>query len=226
VDIAVFVDLIGTSKTVRGLTAAGLLLLMHATSYAAQPCPTPAYAPRTTQTIVDWHDTYLRPARMLAGADDGTPVTVDQVDTLISKLATLHRNSWRESLLFEALMRQLSDYYQKSHDFRGLDTLTAGRIYRRGSGAELDFTLMCIDARTSITPDDTVAVTLFGMNQDDCRHIGLRGLVFTGALINGSVNGECRPDHVYYRRIIIPVAAGTNAITFLCRKDVGGCMRQ
>jgi hypothetical protein len=85
---------------------------------------------------------------------------------------------------------------------------------------------MCIDTRTTATPDDTVAVTLFGMSRDDCQHVGLRGLVFTGALVNGSINGECRPDHVYYRRLIIPVNAGTNAITFLCRKDVGGCMRQ
>lgn len=199
-------------------------LLGNPLSLAAPNCPAPAYTPKTTDQIADWYGAYLKPFRVLAGITDGPSLTVGQIDALTEKLETFHRRSARDSLFFEALAQQIVASYARSPDFKGLDTPAAGKIYR--PGPDLDFSLMCIDTKTARSPDDTFAVTLFGMTSYDCQHIGLRGLVFTETLINGAVNGECRPDYVYYRRLIIPVTAGTNAVTYLCRKDSGGCLRQ
>ncbi len=93
-------------------------------------------------------------------------------------------------------------------------------------GQRLDFSLLCINARTVRAPDDAFAITLFGVPIDDCQHVGLRGLVFTETLVNGSTNGQCRPDQLYFRMFALPLAAGTNDITFVCRKAPGGCARQ
>ncbi|MBI2289389.1 MAG: hypothetical protein HYU73_03430, partial [Betaproteobacteria bacterium] len=167
-------------------------------------CPVPAYTPRTTDQITDWYDRYLKPYRLSAGIPEGPSLTVGQIDALTEKLETFHRRSSRDSLFFEALAQQIVASYARSPDFKGLDTPAAGKIYR--PGPDLDFSLMCIDTKTARSPDDTFAVTLFGMTSYDCQ--------------------QCRPDHVYYRRLIIPVTAGTNAVTYLCRKDSGGCLRR
>lgn len=148
---------------------------------------------------------------------------MDQIEAMIEKLETLHRRSSRDSPFFEALAQQIAVSYARASDFKGLDTLVAGKIYK--PGPDLDFSTVCIDTKTTRSPDDTFAVTLFGMTSYDCEHIGLRGLVFTDTLINGAVNGGCRPDHVYYKRLIFPVNAGTNTVIFLCRKDSNGCLR-
>ena len=47
-----------------------------------------------------------------------------------------------------------------------------------------------------------------------------------GTLINGAVDGACRPDDIYYKNLIIPVPVGTNTITFVCGKDANGCNRR
>ena len=75
------------------------------------------------------------------------------------------------------------------------------------------------------SPDDSFTITLFGVVADDCQHIGLRGLVFTAALVNGSANGQCKPDQLYRKMFIVPLPAGTNEITYICGKDRGGCAR-
>jgi hypothetical protein len=54
----------------------------------------------------------------------------------------------------------------------------------------------------------------------------LRGLVFTETLVNGATKAECHPDHVYYKSFIVPIAAGTNVVTFVCGKDANGCARR
>ncbi len=207
----------------RAILLWAALCLGNSLLYAAPDCPVPAYAPRTTDRITDWYDLYLKPYRRLAGIPEGLSPTMDQIEAMIEKLETFHRRSSRDSLFFEALAQQIAVSYARASDFKGLDTLVAGKIYK--PGPDLDFSTVCIDTKTTKSPDDTFAVTLFGMTSYDCEHIGLRGLVFTDTLINGAVNGGCRADHVYYKRLIFPVNAGTNTVTFLCRKDSNGCLR-
>ena len=210
----------------RALFLVATCFWVASASFAAPDCPVPAYAPRSSDKILDWYDAFLRPFRVVAGVRDSPSLSAAQISVQIDKLVTYHRNSLRNSIFFEALTQQIAVEYARSLDFKGLDTQRASKIYQRGSGPDLDFSVMCIDTRTGRSPDDTFAVTLFGMISNDCQHVGLRGLVFSDTLINGATNGECRPDHIYYHRIIFPVMAGTNAVTFLCRKDVGGCLRQ
>jgi hypothetical protein len=99
------------------------------------------------------------------------------------------------------------------------------KLYKPDSGQRLDFSLFCISPRTLRTPNDAFTVTLFGVIVDDCQHIGLRGLVFTSALVNGSANGQCKPDLRFTKMYIWPLPAGTNEVTFICGKDTGGCAR-
>jgi hypothetical protein len=54
----------------------------------------------------------------------------------------------------------------------------------------------------------------------------MRGIVFTSALINGSANGQCKPDQFFRKMVLWPLMAGTNEVTFVCGRDVGGCARQ
>ncbi len=210
----------------RALFLAATFVLGESLLFAAPNCPVPAYAPRSTDKIMDWYDAFLRPFRAAAGIQDNPSMSTEQIQAQLEKLGTYHRNSLRNSLFFEVLTQQVSVEYARSPDFRGLDTQVARKIYQRGSGPDLDFSVMCIDTRTSRASDDTFAITLFGMTRNDCQHVGLRGLVFSDTLVNGAMNGECRADHIYYNRIIFPMTAGTNAVTFLCRKDVNGCSRQ
>ena len=68
-----------------------------------------------------------------------------------------------------------------------------------------------ISPRTLRTPNDAFSVTLFGVIVDDCQHVGMRGLVFSSALINGSPNGQCRPDLFFRKKVLWPILAGARA---------------
>ena len=208
----------------RALFLTALLLGGISTSFAAPNCPAPPYAPRSTDKIMTWYDAFLRPFKAASGIQDSASLTMDQIQAELDRLVTYHRNVLRDSLFFEALVQQIAAEYARSPNFMGLDTQRARKIYQRGSGADLDFSIMCIDTRAGKAPDDTFAVTLFAVTRNECQRVGLRGLVFSETLVNGAVNGECRPDQVYFNRIY-PLMAGTNAVTFLCRKDNNGCLR-
>ena len=153
-------------------------------------------------------------------------LTADQAGELIAKQDAFNRRSARDPLFFEPLAQQIAQHYARAPDFKGLDTQTARKIYRPAAGPELDFSMLCVDTRKVAGPDDAFAITLFGMLDEECQRIGLRGLVFTDTLVNGAGHGECRPDHVFYRMLVIPINAGTNTVTFICRKDINGCSRQ
>jgi len=210
----------------RALVAAATFLLLIPLVHAAPDCPIPAYAPRATGQIKDWYDTHLKPFRVLAGIQEGPALTLEQIDALIEKQDAYNRRSSRDPLFFEALVQQVAQHYARRPDFKGLDSQTARQIYRPASGPELDFSMLCIETRTTGSRDDAFAITLFGVNNEDCQRIGLRGLVFSDTLVNGAASGQCRPDHVYYKMLIIPINAGTNTVTYLCRKDSNGCLRQ
>lgn len=196
--------------------------------HAAPSCPVPFPAPGSTDQIKDWYESYLKPFRMLAGTPEASPapVMLEQAEALIERLDAYNRRAVREPLFFEPLVQQITLHYARSPDVKGLDTLAARKIHKPGSGPALDFSMMCIDTRTIRLPEDTFAITLFGVNNSDCQHVGLRGLVFTDTLVNGAASAECRPDHVYYKQLIFPIRAGTNTVTFVCRKDNNGCYRQ
>lgn len=213
-------------RAISRAVLATVLGLGNSPLLAAPNCPTPAYKARTTDQITSWFEIYLRPFRELAGIPDGPSMTMNQIEPLLEKMEIYHRNGTRDSTFFEALVQQISADYARSPGFKGFDTLAAKKMHKTGSGPDIDYSLMCIDARTTRFPDDTFAITLFGVSMDNCQHVGLRGLVFTDILVNGSMNGECHPDHVYYKQLIFSVNAGTNTVTFLCRKDKYGCIRQ
>ncbi len=151
---------------------------------------------------------------------------MEQIEALIDKQDAFNRRGTRDPLFFEALVQQVTQHYARAPDFKGLDLPTVKQSYRPGSGPELDFSMICVDSRTAAAPDDTFALTLFAVTNENCQHMGLRGLVFTDTLVNGAAGGQCRPDHVYYRNLIFAINAGTNTVTFLCRKEGRSCIRQ
>lgn len=211
----------------RALVALAILLLGIPLLHAAPDCPVPAHAPRATGQIKDWYDTYLKPFRVLAGIQEDATLTLEQIAVLIEKQDAYNRRSSRDPLFFEPLVQQVTQHYARAPDFKGLDMQAAGKIYQPALGQKLDFSLLCLDTRTIQSRDDAFAITLFGINHENCQHIGLRGLVFTDILVNGAANGQCRPDHVYYKMLVFSINAGTNTATFLCRKDGSiGCLRQ
>ncbi len=215
----------GAVMLAAALTAGVAPCAAAAAAAAGGTCPNPAYAPRGAPDLATWHDVYVRPFRAFAGTAEN-PSTPDQLADLVETQRAFNRRSTRDTLFFEAWVQQIAQHYARAPDFSGIDMQAARKVYRQGSGPELDFSLLCIDSRTIGARDDAFALTLFGVVYDDCRHVGLRGLVFTDTLINGAANGQCRPDHVYYRNIFFPINAGTNTVTFVCRKDSGGCYRQ
>jgi hypothetical protein len=152
-------------------------------------------------------------------------MTFDQIGALIETQDAYNRRGSRDPLFFEALVQQISQHYAKAPDFSGLDMQTVQKIYRPASGSELDFSLLCIDTRTIGKRDDAFAITLFGLNYEECQRFGLRGLVFTDILVNGAANGQCRADQVYTRMLVFQVNAGTNTVSFVCGKDSTGCSR-
>ena len=198
---------------------AAFAALVASASHAAPDCAQ-TEARKPGDQIVDWYDLYIRPWRTVSA-----PATVNkaQVEALTEEMGALHRRAVLDPLYFEPLAQQILARYADASSFRGIDAAAAGKIYKPGAGARLDFSLLCIDAKTVRTPEDSFAITLFGVTADDCQHVGLRGLVFTDTWVNGSVNGQCRPDQVYYRMWVLPVPAGLNSITFICRKEQGGC---
>lgn len=191
---------------------------------AGATCPVPPYAPRATSDIKDWYNAYVRP--FAAAGVTADSLTMEQFDALVAKQGAFNRRSTRDPLFFEALVQQVAQHYTRAPDFKGLDRETVKKLYRSGSGPDLDFSMACVDTRNTGAPDDTFAVTLFGITNDDCQHIGLRGLVFSDTLVNGTANGQCRPDHVYYHMLIFAINAGTNTVTYVCRKESNGCARQ
>jgi hypothetical protein len=196
-------------------------VLWHCVAYAGPDC-TLTESRKAGDLIVDWYELYVRPFRPLPAP---ASLSKEQVEALVEELTSFHRPAVLDPLFFEPLVEQISARYAGASGFRGIDAPAVEKYYKSGTGARYDFSLLCIDAKSMRSPDDAFAITLFGVNVDDCQHVGLRGLVYTETWVNGSAGGQCRPDRIYYRRMFIPVAAGTNTITFLCRKDMGGCAR-
>lgn len=210
----------------RALFLLATLVLASAPLFAAPECPASIRPPKPPNQIVAWHDQYLLASRTLAGVPDAASRTKEQVEGLVESMDGFHRRVVSDPLIFESLVRQIGAKYAGDGDFKGLTSRSAEKIYQPGSGPDLDFSAMCIDTRRTAFPDDTFAITLFGVDQQNCSHVNLRGLVFTSTLVNGVANGECRPNQIYYRMLIVPVAAGTNTITFVCNKAAGGCSRR
>jgi hypothetical protein len=200
----------------------------HGVLHAAQECaPMPASEQRKgAEPIVDWYDNYIRPYRGTSGDAAAARLTKSQVEAYIEASGSFLRRAVLDSFIFETLVQQIADSYARAGDFKGINTAAVEKIYKSGIGEKLDFSLLCISAKTLRTPDDAFGITLFGIVADDCQHMGLRGLVFSAVLVNGSANGQCRADQQYAKMFIVPVIAGTNEVTFVCGKDRGGCARQ
>jgi len=216
-----------TYKVVMYIRSASLLaalFLWNSPIPAAPNCPVPAYAAKTSGQMAEWYEKYVNPFKAIAGKTDG-PLTNDQIEALKEGMDAFHHNVVGDPLFLEALVQQIAVSHARSPNFKGLDSSAAERIYKPGSGPNLDFSAMCIETRSTQSPDDSFAITLFGVNNSNCQHAGLRGLVFTESLINGGTSGECRPDYVSYKKLIFPVNLGTNTITFLCVKATNGCSR-
>src|SRR5687768_1571542 len=97
----------------RALFLAAMFFLVDSALFAAPPCPAPAYAPRSTDKILDWYDAFLRPFRVVAGIQDSPSLSVEQISAQLDKLATYHRNSLRNSIFFEVLTQQISAQYAR-----------------------------------------------------------------------------------------------------------------
>ena len=194
--------------------------------HAGPECAPSAAQAKSAEPVVDWYDNYVRPYRMLAGNVDVARIGKSQVEAFIGEIAPFHRSAVLDPFFFEALAQRISASYTSLAGFKGIDAAAVEKIYKSGSGQQFDFSLMCITARSVRAPDDAFAITLFAVPFDDCRHVGLRGLVFTDTLVNGSSSGQCRPDQQFFRMLAVPLQAGTNEVTFVCRKAPGGCVRQ
>lgn len=205
----------------------GLALACHSPGLHAEPaCAGASNLRKSAEPIVDWYENYVRPYRSMPGGSGPASLTKSEVEAFIGEIAPFHRQAVLDPLFFETLVQQLTTRYAREPGFKGLDTATAARIHKSGVGQKLDFSMVCISPKTLRSPDDAFAITLFGVVADDCQHIGLRGLVFTATLVNGSANGQCRPDQQHNKLIFVPLSAGTNEISFVCVKDQGGCARQ
>ena len=210
----------------RVFLLAALLMGYHAATAAAPACTGAAEVRKSSgEPIVDWYDTYIRPYRYLPADQAAQRLTKAQVETFIDTLGNFNRRASLDQFVLESLANQVMTSYARAPDFKGIDNAAVEKLYRSDSGQKLDFSLFCVSPRTLRTPDDAFAVTLFGVIADDCQHIGLRGLVFTYALVNGSPTGQCKPDQFFTKMFVLPVMAGTNEVTFICGKDTGGCSR-
>lgn len=210
----------------RAIFLMALLPLWNSLVFAAPDCPVPAYASRGNDQIADWYDKFIRPARAFAGLPDSPRPTEEQIEALVEKLEAFHHRSIGDPLFFEPLVQQITLQFEAMPSFKGFSSAAAEKLYKSGSGSSLDFSALCIDTRSVSVSDDTFAISLFGVNNDDCRHASLRGLVFTDSLVNGAANAQCHPDHIYYKNLIFRITAGTNVVTFVCRKDANGCLRR
>ena len=191
---------------------------------AAALCPNVELKAPPPETIVDWYAMVIEPTRAYAGFPVTPRPAKNVIEAMVDSLDSFHRRSILDPLYFEPLVRRLVAAHANVGDFKGLDTRTAENLYRGDTGGAVDFGALCIDTRRARFPDDTFAITLTGVNNYNCTHVTLRGLVFSNILINGAANGECRADLPYFRMLFMPVAlSGTNTVTFLCTKDAGGC---
>lgn len=204
---------------------AAALGLWHGSVLAAPACANPVGGTKSTEPIVDWYDNYIRPNRHLPADKVAQRLTKLQVEAFIEELGTFNRRASLDQMELEGLAGQVIRNYARAPDFKGIDTAAVERIYKADGGQRLDFSLFCISPKTLHTPDDAFSVTLYGVVVDDCQHIGIRGLVFTSALVNGSPSGQCKPDLFFTKMYIWPMPAGTNEVTFICGKDIGGCAR-
>jgi len=168
----------------------------------------------------------VKPFMVMAGLPESHTLTPEAIEGLIRRQNAYNQVSLRDPLYFEPLVRSMTRHYAKASDFNGLDLETAAKVHRAESGEALDFSLLCIDTRTTAARDDAFAVTVFGVNEAECNRIGLRGLVFTDILVNGVASGRCRSDHVYYRMLVLKIEAGINTVTLVCRKESNACVRQ
>ena len=194
--------------------------------FAAPDCIGPATPARKTgDQITDWFESFVKPFRAATADATAPKLTRAQVEAYIEDVAPFHRRAVLDSVFFESLVERVLASYKSSTSFRGIDGPGVEKIYKGSTGPRVDFSMVCVSPRTVKTTDDAFGFTLFGVTIDDCQHIGLRGLVFSDTLVNGSSSGTCRPDHIYYRAVFIPVPAGTNDITFVCRRDQIGCAR-
>lgn len=205
----------------RALLPAVAFLLWCPAVYAAPDCA-PASPRKAGEQIVDWYDVYVKPYLMPPVAEKPDKA---KVEALVSEMSSMHRPAVLDPLYFEPLVRQLSGRYATARNFGGIDASVAEKAYAGNTETRYEFSLLCIAPKSVQSPDDAYTITLFGVTLDDCQHVGLRGLVFTETWVNGSGNGQCRPNQIYFRMLIVPVVAGTNSITFLCRKDTAGCAR-
>jgi hypothetical protein len=206
--------------------AAAALCLGSACLHAATACPNPPETPKAFGHISAWYDAYVKPFLVLGGIPESHTLTPEAIEGLIRRQNAYNQVSLRDSLYFEPLVRSMTRHYAKASDFSGLDRETAAKIHRAEAGETLDFSLLCIDTRTTAARDEAFAITLFAVNEAECNRIGLRGLVFTDTLVNGVAGGRCRPDHVYYRMLFLKIEAGTNTVTLVCRKESNACVRQ
>jgi hypothetical protein len=209
---------------IRVTLVSAMLAICSSPLFAAPECPASITATKPPENIVDWYDKYVKPSRSLAGIPE-TPAR-SEIEAFVASVKTFHNRIITDSLYFEPLVEQIAAAHADHGDFKDLTSRAAQKIYRSGSGQDIDFSAVCIDTRRNRFPDDSYGITLFGVDFDNCQHITVRGLVFTSTLINGALNGACRPDHTFYRMLIVPVFAGTNTVTFVCNKDVGGCARR
>ncbi len=203
-----------------------VLMSCHGAVQAAAGCAGATEASKSSgEPMVDWYDNYIRPYRYLPADKAAQRLTKAQVEAFIETLGAFNRRASLDQMELENLVSQVATSYARAPDFKGIDTAAVERIYRSDSGQKLDFSLFCVSPKSLHSPDDAFSVTLFGVIADDCQHIGLRGLVFTGALVNGSPSGQCKPDQLFTKMYIWPLPAGTNEVTFICGKDAGGCAR-
>ena len=194
--------------------------------HAGPDCAAAIEQRKSAEPIVDWYDTHIRPFRTLPGDSGAARLGKKEAEAFIEQIKPFHRGAVLDPLFFEVLAQQILARHTGLAGFHGIDAAAAEKIYKIGTGPRFDFSLLCINARSVRTADDAFAITLFGVPADDCQHIGLRGLVFTATLVNGSANGQCRPDQQFFKLFALPLQAGTNQITFVCHKEPGGCERQ
>lgn len=202
-----------------------MLSMLWCCAAAAAGCERGNPNVKSDEAIVDWYDNYVRPYRYLPPAELSRKLTKPEVEQFIDVLGTFNRSMSMDQLAIENVVRQIIENYARAPDFKGIDNATVEKLYRPEGGQKVDFSLFCVSPRTLRTPNDAFGITMFGVIVDDCQHVGMRGLVFTTGLINGSPNGQCQPDLFFRKMVLWPILAGTNEITFICGKDVGGCAR-
>jgi hypothetical protein len=219
------IEVNATNNLMRALLVASALTFWQCAVHAAG-CVPATEERKSEEPLVDWYDNYIRPYRPAAAGAGAARINKSQVEAFIDEIGAFNRRAVLDQLMFEPLVELVMAGYARAPDFKGIDTAAVEKLYKSGTAQKLDFSLLCIDARSVHTPNDAFGITLFGVVVDDCQHIGMQGLVFTAALVNGGANGQCKPDQLYRKMYVVPLPAGTNEITYVCGKDQRGCARQ